>query len=195
MYARQDDVDAIKAELQALRSDMADVLRALSASGKTGTSAQPKSVEERLDNLESQQLVMQENLRDQGAAIGQIATRSGNNYHWRFDATSQPAVNEFKRAIAATIPSTGKFWVNNLTGSDQWIVINGKQERILAGAKDDFDVPVGPVTTRVPGEEAKTWYVGLPKYEYSIDLKSKPVIPIVTRVYEYPASLGWVAAY
>lgn len=186
-------------QIAALRADIQQIKEALGLTpdadaAQAATAPKPMTLAQRVAILEAEHEMMLDTQKDHGTAIGQIAKKDGDKYHWRFDATSQPAVNEFKEAIAATAPRYGKLWVRNLTGSDRWIVINGRQERILAGARDDFDVPVGTVETRVPGEPAKSWYIGLPRYEYSIDIKSRPYMPIVTRVYEYPSSIEWVGA-
>jgi hypothetical protein len=192
---------ADKAEIAAIRAQLngtnerldklTDQIAALTAAAKPS-----KSLEERVNALENQQIIADDTLRDHGAAIGQIATRSGSNYHWRFDATSQPAVDEFKKAIKATAPTGGTLYVRNLSGVDKWLVVNGKQELVMAGITRGIPVQLGMVTTRLHGENVtKSWFVGMPSYEYSIDIKNNPYVPVVTRVYEYPASIGWVAAY
>lgn len=138
----------------------------------------PGTLEERVARLEKE-------IGNHGTALGQIAMRGeAGEYHVRFDTNSQSARQQVKQAMNSTVPETGKFVVINTTNHDEWIVVNGTQHLVLAGATLPLDVKPGTVTSRLRHEQQPmALYVGFPNYYQRVELKDRPL----------PQS-GWVAA-
>lgn len=203
------EVPVTQADLEALRTEMrSDLKAALDAishqieglkNADPGPAPSP-SLLSRVAALEEAQRVIQDVQHDQAVVLGQIARRGAdNNYHWRFDTNSQSARQEFDRALKSSTPRKGKFTVHNRMNTDQRIVINGYQKYIVAGARDEFEVNTGTVTTQLPGQQPMNWVVGLPNYTHSIEIK--PTYTPVTRgrwIYttpDYVSDAGWAAPY
>jgi hypothetical protein len=63
----------------------------------------------------------------------------------------------------------GTLVVENNTDSDQYVWINGTGRWIWANTTSKVTVPVGQVTTKISGEEQKTWEIKAPAYEERIE--------------------------
>lgn len=159
-----------------------------------------EKLDERIAKLEANQSRLATTQQQQGVAIGQIARRDeAGNYHWQFNANSQPARDEFRKAIAETSPKFGMLIINNRMNRGEWIKVNGTNRYIAANDTEYFDVKPGTVTTELWGEQAKNWLIGLPNYRQSIDINDRGTVPIQrTIVYQQPIytnPIGWVSAY
>jgi hypothetical protein len=180
-------MDAISAQLIALGANVPEA-----------TIPTNEQLGDRVAALEDAQRRMASVQRDQGVALGQIAARDeAGDYHWRFNANSQPARQEFSRAIARTAPDYGQLIIHNRTNSGQWVIVNGFQEYINAGAKEEFDVKPGTVSTRLPGQQPINWMIGLPNYRQYVDINPGTALPVARRIiYSQPTYIdSWVAAY
>ncbi len=69
-----------------------------------------------------------------------------------------------------SLANQGKLTVENNTDSDRQMWINGTSYWIWAGSKLTVQVPVGEVTTKVTGEDARTWTIGEPNFEERIEI-------------------------
>jgi hypothetical protein len=90
-------------------------------------------------------------------------------------------VEEQTVSLKPTLPAVfeGKLTVENHTDSDRQIWINGISYWIWAGNKLTVPVPVGEVTTKVAGEEAKTWEVAQANEEVRIEIvRTSEITPI-----------------
>jgi hypothetical protein len=77
------------------------------------------------------------------------------------------------KPIPAT-PTQGTLTVENNTESDQYVWINGVGRWVWANTTSKVTVPVGEVTTKISGEEQKTWEITAPKYEEHIEFVRPP---------------------
>jgi hypothetical protein len=138
----------------------------------------PGTLEERVTRLERE-------IGNHGTALGQIAMKGeSGDYHVRFDTNSQSAREQVKRAMDSTVPESAKFVVINTTNHDEWIVINGEQHMVMAGATLRLDVKPGTVTSRLRNEQQpQATFVGFPNYYQRVELKDRPL-----------PQVGWVAA-
>jgi hypothetical protein len=66
-------------------------------------------------------------------------------------------------------PTVGTLVVENNTESDQYVWINGTGRWIWANTTSKVTVPVGQVTTKISGEQQKTWEIKAPAYEERIE--------------------------
>lgn len=128
---------------------------------------------------------------EQGTILNQLAARNeSGGYHWRFDTNSQPARTEFNRALTSTVPEKADFLIRNRTNHDEWVVVNGEQHLVLAGAELPLKVAPGTVTTRLRHQQQPlAMFVGFPKYFQSVDIKERPAAQVVSQ------PVYWVAAY
>jgi hypothetical protein len=112
-----------------------------------------QSVEDRLTRIEN-------DLADHGNMLRRLTARAeGGEVYWRFDTNSQPARQEFNRALNSTVPPKARFVVRNRTDTDSWIVVNGRMEFVEAGGDITLEVEPGTVTARLPHQ---TQAIGLP---------------------------------
>jgi hypothetical protein len=146
-------------------------------------------------------------LNEHGEMLQQIAARDdGGNYYLRLDATvnkSPQARQSLSSAIRRTIPMDGSLFIRNEMGSDQDVLVDGEQHRVLAGATLRLKVPVGTVSTRLPGQDSVNWHVGLPEYEQRVVIRPRRTasrstqwIPVVPPIYVDPWFWdGYVASW
>jgi hypothetical protein len=158
----------------------------------------PDSQTSRITALEDEVKRLKDTIHDMGAQQGeqgtilnQLASRNETGgYHWRFDTNSQPARTEFNRALTSTVPEKADFLIRNRTNHDEWVVVNGEQHLVLAGAELPLKVAPGTVITRLRHQQQPlAMYVGFPKYFQSVDIKERPATQVVSR------PVYWVAAY
>ncbi len=71
-------------------------------------------------------------------------------------------------------PTQGTLIVENNTDSDQYVWINGTGRWIWANTTSKVTVPVGQVTTKISGEDQKTWEIKGPTYEERIEFVRPP---------------------
>jgi hypothetical protein len=135
-----------------------------------GEPEQPsQSVEERLGQIEN-------DLADHGNMLRRLTARAETgDVYWRFDTNSQPARQEFNRALNSTVPTKAKFVVRNRTDSDSWIVVNGRMEFVEAGGDITLEVEPGTITARLPHQtQSVALYAGFPQYFQSAVIKNRP---------------------
>jgi len=95
------------------------------------------------------------------------------------DEAIRRAIEEQTVALKPALPSQpmqGKLVVENNTDSDRQIWINGTEYWIWAGSELSVQVPVGVVTTKVMGEEARTWEIGEPNLEERIEIVRRSAV-------------------
>jgi hypothetical protein len=82
------------------------------------------------------------------------------------------AIEQQTVALKPVVPASadGRLTVENNTDSDRQMWINGTSYWIWAAGKLTVHVPVGEVTTKVPGEAAKTWEITAPNDEVRIEI-------------------------
>ena len=135
-----------------------------------GGQEQPnQSIEDRLARIEN-------DLAEQGNMLRRLTERAeGGEVYWRFDTNSQPARQEFNRALESTVPPKAKFVVRNRTDSDSWIVVNGRMEFVEAGGDITLEVEPGTITARLPHQtQSVALYAGFPHYFQSAVIKNRP---------------------
>lgn len=88
---------------------------------------------------------------------------------------NQPEFSQqMDRAVNESIHTSGEVIVTNHMGSWQTIVVNGQYRSIAPTTSSIFKVPVGTVTTQLPGyESAKNWTVGAPNYKQHINIRPR----------------------
>jgi len=81
-------------------------------------------------------------------------------------------IEEQTVTLKPVVPASadGRLTVENNTDSDRQMWINGTSYWIWAGGKLTVHVPVGEVTTKVSGEEAKTWEIAAGNDEVRIEI-------------------------
>lgn len=132
---------------------------------------------------------------EQGVILGDIATQSeiGGS---RVRIENSPTVGrEIAEAIKRTVPTRGNLVVRNLTSQDEYIVVNGRQHLVLAGATLGLDVAPGTVTARLRHQQQPlALHVGFPNYNQSVDIKNR-ASNWETSQPAYAMPIGWYAAY
>jgi len=86
---------------------------------------------------------------------------------------SDTARREVRKAVEQSIRTEGTFSIVNEMGTVQDIVVNHIQHRVQPGATLNLTVPVGTVTTRLPGQELVNWTIGVPNYKQSVSIKPR----------------------
>lgn len=136
---------------------------------------------------------LQQTLDEHERILGAISTTDSNSQQpilgLKKNMESEEFRNELDKAVHKTIRTHGEFTVSNKMSSPQQISINGRWYDLAAhGMPNDartFRVPVGTVTTRLPGKRLQNWTVGAPDYEDGADIvpDSSPTLP---PTYIYP---------
>jgi TolA-binding protein len=122
------------------------------------------------------------------------AQAEGGGAYWRFDTNSQPARQEFDRALRSTVPPQADFVVVNRTARDECIYVNGQRHTVKPGTQLTLKVPPGTVTARLPHQQQPlALHVGFPNYYQSVDIKERPATQAYAQVVSEPAY--WVTAY
>jgi hypothetical protein len=106
--------------------------------------------------------------------------------------------DEVKDAVHDVMERTGSLTVDNDTDVAQYLLVNGREERIPAGGERTISVPTGTLTTELhPYESPKTWTIAAPNYSQTIRIHrgaqrrvtryadSEPE-RVVTRYYDEP---------
>jgi uncharacterized coiled-coil protein SlyX len=152
-------------------------------------SAQPgASIEDRLAQLEN-------DVAEQGNMLRSVTARAeGGGAYWRFDTNSQPARQEFDRALKSTVPPQADFVVFNRTAREECIFINGQRYTVAPGTQLALKVRPGTVTARLPHQQQPlALHVGFPNYYQSVDIKERPATQTYAQVVSEP--VYWSAAY
>jgi len=157
--------------------------------------ARIKALEEKVRQMENAHHDMYALQGEQGTILNQLASRNETGgYHWRFDTNSQPARQEFDRALKSTVPPQADFVVVNRTARDECIFVNGERHTVAPGSQLTLKVPPGTVTARLPHQQQPlALHVGFPNYYQSVDIKERPATQAYAQVYSQP--VNWVVAY
>jgi hypothetical protein len=102
-----------------------------------------------------------------------IARQDGSRYVPQLSAameTSNAFRQDMEKAVHRSLRPTGMLHVNNKTISHQWIFINRSEHMLRSGEQLAIEVPVGTVTTQLPGQELVNWTLSAPEYTESIDI-------------------------
>lgn len=188
-----------------LKSELGKISQQIAALGQQMNGSKPVAAPSSLADLEKR-LAAVEKAQDkiirlgnsQALVIDQIAARDDRgDYYPVLNGNSEQSIASISRAFEKTIPKHGLFVVHNRTNGDKWITINRDQYLIPAGNPREFEFAPGNVTTRVPGESEKNWYLGpSTNYRHDIDIND---LPAVRYIYNpapvFVESGGWVAAY
>jgi hypothetical protein len=167
------DFDKLNRNLEALTSSIQQM--------RLDTTAEIAALREDLEAVKSAQQAIIDQQKDQGTTLSQITMQSESGArHLRFDTNSQSARDELKRAIESTIPETGTFIVKNKTPNHQYVVVNGEEPRhVWPYGEQQYQVKPGAVTSRILGQQAYTWHVGVPEFRRVIELveRTEPAVP------------------
>jgi hypothetical protein len=154
------------------------------------------SIEDRLSRLEN-------DVAEQGNMLRTVTARAeGGGAYLRFDTNSQPARQEFGRALKSTVPPQADFVVVNRTSREECIYVNGQRHTVAPGSQLSLKVPPGTVTARLPHQQQPmALHVGFPNYHQSVDIKERqaaqPASQAYTETYaeDYSEPVYWVTAY
>lgn len=85
---------------------------------------------------------------------------------------------DMQDAVHRSLRAEGELHVSNKTSTAQTITINQQPFALAAGETRAFKVPVGTVSTQMPGDELKTFSVTAPHYRQNVDIvpKSTPTV-------------------
>jgi hypothetical protein len=80
-------------------------------------------------------------------------------------------VVDLERNMKYATRSTGRLRIRNKMSTGQAILVNGRNwVQVAAQSTEIVEVPRGTVTTELPGEGAKNWFIGLPDYTEDITI-------------------------
>ncbi len=86
---------------------------------------------------------------------------------------STKAREEVREAVERSIRQQGTLSIENKMGTVQDILVNRVQYHVHAGATLNLTVPVGTVSTQLPGQRIVNWTIGVPNYRQSISIKPR----------------------
>ncbi len=86
---------------------------------------------------------------------------------------SATAREEVREAVERSIRQQGTLSIENKMGTVQDILVNRVQYHVHAGATLNLTVPVGTVSTQLPGQRIVNWTIGVPNYRQSISIKPR----------------------
>ena len=139
-----------------------------------GPNQRPKTLEQRVQELERKVTVMQRVQGNHGTTLAQIAMQGeAGGYHVRFDTNSQSARNEVKRAIKSTVPEKGQFIVRNRTPYHQRLIVDGYEIQIRPYDTEKLPVNPGTVMSWLPGQQKHTWHIGVPDFRQVVELHER----------------------
>ncbi|MFV1964847.1 MAG: hypothetical protein ACC628_05455 [Pirellulaceae bacterium] len=117
---------------------------------------------------------------------------SSGNYVPRLSAAmrSDDFRKEMQAAVNESLREQGDFRIHNKTGQYQRILVNRQEYGVSAGERLTLKVPVGTVTTQIPGRDLTNWTVSAPKYDQSIEIvpSSEPIRTTVARPVYVPTT-------
>jgi len=113
-------------------------------------------------------------LDEQRQILEAISARdSTGSYFLRLDnimSSSTVGREQLSRAVEESLRRSGTFKIENQMGYDQHILVNRVQYRVLAGGTLNLDVPIGTVTTQLPGQKIVNWTITAPDYNETIQI-------------------------
>jgi hypothetical protein len=136
------------------------------------------NLEDRVARLERDLPAMQRAQNNHAETLGQIAMLGDDGrYHWQFNANSQSARDQLRRAIESTAPEIGTFVVRNRTPYQQVYIVGGYEYTIQPYHEREISVKPGTVMTRLPGKQSNTWHIGLPDFRQIVELHTRQPEP------------------
>lgn len=88
---------------------------------------------------------------------------------------------EMRQAVHDSLKTTGTLKIANRTNDYHRIFVNRAEFGVAAGQELSLQVPVGTVSTQLPGRDLKNWTVAAPRYEQTIEIVPEAV-PVTTYV-------------
>jgi hypothetical protein len=200
--AGDDKIDAglpvnVTAELQSMK----DQLRLLSEN-LTKTVETVGEHETQIGQLKTDMMALtgqiNEEIQKQQQILEAISqTDSSGSYVPRLSAAmlSDDFRNEMKDAVNESLLKTGDFRIANKTSQYQRIHVNRQEYGVSTGETLTLKVPVGTVTTQIPGRDLTNWTVSGPKYEQNIEIvpPSEPIRTTVARPVYVPPPTNYLA--
>jgi TolA-binding protein len=112
---------------------------------------------------------------------------------------------EMRHAVNDSLSTTGTLKITNRTNDFHRIFVNRVEFSVSAGKDLTLQVPVGTVSTQLPGRDLKNWTVAAPSYEQSIEIVpeatsapvyvARPIVPEIPVYYGTPPVAGTVWYY
>ena len=132
------------------------------------------ALRKRVDGISDLQLADRDELH-------QMSEKADGKRFVRFDTTHEPTKRELQRAITESSPTHGTVRIVNKMGTDQTFSLNGETHRVLAGDFIKLDVRMGEFSVRLPGQQAKSHFVGMPTNTTTVTIEpTRWVQPITT---------------
>ena len=123
------------------------------------------------ETIKKMQEKVGDDLLNLNAQMGKISRDVGGSRELRFDhIQSAEGKEEFSDLLHSTIRTRGMLKIYNKMAAGQWIAVNNTQNYLQPGESKEFDVPMGMVTLKLPGQEIVHWTIDAPDYEKSIDI-------------------------
>jgi hypothetical protein len=165
---------------------------------ETNLAAQKTDLEQKLDRLAGLVEKLTQGVTEQGNQIGElksdfntietrireqltaheqilkdISRQDGSRYVPQLNAAmdaSDTFRQDMEKAVNRSLRPTGMLHITNKTISHQWIFVNRMEHMLRSGEQIALEVPVGTVTTQLPGQELVNWPLTAPNYTESIDI-------------------------
>lgn len=167
------ELKSIREQLKTLAGNVTDLTTQV---GENAT--QIGQLRSELQTLKDQ--INEELLKQQQILAAISETDSEGRHVPRLSAAmeSQQFRQEMKKVIHDSLDRSGTFIIRNKTNQYQTISVNRVQYGIGPGESLTLQVPVGTVSTQLPGKELKNWTVAAPSYQQTIEIvpTSAPVV-------------------
>jgi uncharacterized coiled-coil protein SlyX len=184
-------IDTVKGDLEKRLADLATIVTTQSGNIDK-LSAVVNDQRSELGSVKAEANTLTTRVNDQlglhHRILTDVARQDGDRYVPQLSAAM--AKDSFRQelgaAVHATLKTQGQFRVVNKTASHQSIAVNLVEYVLQPGEERVLDVPVGTVTTQLPGEPLVNWtltHAGGGVYAESIDIVPKTT---VQRVVESP---------
>jgi hypothetical protein len=192
------------AEIQAIRNDLDTLGETVRKQSQTLTETveavaenktQIGQLKSKIDVLTGQ--INEEILKQQQILDAISQSDSDGNYVPRLSAAmrSEDFRKEMQTAVNDSLGTEGDLRIHNKTNQYQRVLINRQEHGISAGETLALKVPVGTVTTQIPGRDLVNWTISAPKYEQSIDIvppaeptRTTVLRPVPTTSYSAPTT-------
>jgi hypothetical protein len=173
-------VKTLQTELAAVAANLSETVTQVSDLKK-----QQKTLTDRInEEITKQQQILEaiSKIDSAGQPIPRISAIMDKSGEFRDDV---------RQAVRKSMETEGDLSVANKTGSFQRILINRKEYGLSAGQTLSLKVPVGTVSTQLPGQNLTNWTVGAPDYKESIDIvpASTPSTVVAPPIYLTPPTV------
>jgi len=184
-------IDGLKTDLGARLNDLAEKMEAQKGNIEkltTLVNGQQSLIDSLMTNTNTLTTRVNTQVGLHERILTDLARQDGDRYVPQLSAAM--AKDSFRQemgaAVHATLKTNGQFRIVNKTASHQSIAVNLVEYVLQPGEERVLDVPVGTVTTQLPGEPLVNWtltHAGGGVYAESIDIVPKTT---VQRVVESP---------